>query len=749
MKTGTGWASILTSEINNDQALQPQRKLIFLLTICAGSFLLFLVQPMIARMALPRLGGAPSVWNSAMLVYQALLLLGYAYAHWLGRFTARQQGLVHILLFLIAAITLPIGLSNATPPADGNIYAWVPWLFFTSIGPLFFVVSAQAPLMQRWFSQSGAGDPYPLYAASNLGSFAGLIAYPTLVEPLLTVQQQSLMWSVGYAILTALVALCAITLVRSGQIVAPTESVKAPRDWRLIGKWILLAAVPSGLMLSTSLHLTTDIVAMPLLWVMPLGLYLLSFSVAFSDRRALATLLSRIAPVVLVFGGLLTFLALDDAPFAVAIATLITLFVVAVALHARLYELRPEPAELTGFYLAMSVGGMLGGLFCALIAPLVFDWTYEHPLLLVAAAALMAQAPLHKRLAEYLDGSTGERRRRWLMVAAFVSSLAAFGAFGDLPDHLERSIFIALLVVICLVIIGQRRHFAFAFLSLLLAVSIWSKLQLSTLDGVLTRSYFGIYTVGTETGYRRTLTHGTTLHGVQLLAPGKERNPVTYYAPRSGIGLTLSAAPSMFGPDARIGIVGLGAGTLACYAKPGQKWEFYEIDPAIVAIARNPKQFTYLSRCMPDLKVHIGDARLVLAGQSPAGADVLAIDAFSSDSVPMHLLTQEAFATYRRRLAPNGLLLVHISNRFLDLEPVVAAAAQAGWTARIRRYKVDDADRTESYASSSWVALSPSKTTIERLVRESGGEEWSTLNRRPGFTGWTDGYGSILPILKY
>ncbi|MCY7339142.1 MAG: hypothetical protein LH465_04210, partial [Sphingomonas bacterium] len=362
----------------------------FVATICAGSFLLFLIQPMIARMALPRLGGAPAVWNSAMLVYQALLLGGYAYAHWLGRFAPRRQALIHLALFAVAAAMLPIGLIAANPPPGANSFVWVPWLLLMSIGPLFLVVAAQAPLMQRWFAISGGGDPYPLYAASNLGSFSGLIAYPLLVEPFVPVAEQSLGWSAAYGALVLLVAWCAWRLPNAAAAtIYPVADDAPPVAARTVWRWIFLAAIPSGLMLSTTLHLTTDIVAMPLLWVIPLGLYLLSFSVAFSENRRLAHFFTRSAPFVLLIAACGAF----DIPHALtmffAFFTLLSLFAVSVVFHSALFECRPAPVHLTRFYLAMSVGGALGGLFCALIAPLIFNWTYEHPLLMLASALVV------------------------------------------------------------------------------------------------------------------------------------------------------------------------------------------------------------------------------------------------------------------------------------------------------------------------------------------------------------------------
>lgn len=407
-------------------------RVLFVATILAGSFLLFLVQPMVARMALPRLGGAPAVWNSAMLVYQALLLGGYAYAHWLGRVKPRAQAVIHLGVLAVAALWLPIGLFALDLPADAQPAVWVPWLLGLSIGPLFFAVSAQAPLIQRWFSaSSGGADPYALYAASNLGSFAGLIAYPLVVEPLLAIHGQSLLWTAGYAVLVLLVALCATRLPRtaSAEHVAATSS--APGAARIL-HWIALALVPSGLMLATSTYITTDIVAMPLLWVLPLGLYLLSFTIAFAQDRTLADLLTRIAPVtILLFGGVIMG-GFNDKPVFSATIALTLLFMVSVALHTAMYRRRPAPDRLTGFYLAMSVGGVLGGVFAALLAPVIFDWTYEYPLLILAAGVLVPQMYL---LATFRAVWSGPAVRRHLGLAVIILVMAvAAGLRISNPD---------------------------------------------------------------------------------------------------------------------------------------------------------------------------------------------------------------------------------------------------------------------------------------------------------------------------
>ena len=728
----------------------------FILTICAGSFLLFLVQPMIARMALPRLGGAPAVWNSAMLVFQALLLAGYAYAHWLGRFPARRQALIHLGLFLVSAIFLPIGLHAGMPPAGLDPALWVLWLLGASIGPLFFVIAAQAPLLQRWFTATGAGDPYPLYAASNLGSFAGLLAYPLLVEPLLSLKAQSIGWSLGYAALFFLVYLSARRLPpgdasASAQEEAAGAAEPAP-GWRLMLHWLALAAVPSGLMLATSLYLTTDIVAMPLLWVIPLGLYLLSFSIAFASGRAPVRAITLVSPLILLIGACTAFPNGVKVPVVMAVGVLSVLFVLAIVLHGRLYDLRPAPVHLTRFYLVMSVGGMVGGLFCALIAPLIFNWTFEYPILIGAAALLLpVRAPLFAFAGHVWRDAN---RRDWLIGAMLLAGLL-LSMLGDgvlVPawkSDALKAICFTLIIGLALLAVGQRTAFAGMAIYLMLCLGGWEKLGQAVTPDMLTRSYFGVNGVIDRGPEERILFHGTTLHGVQNLKAGRERDPTSYYAPESGVGLALRNAPALFGPQARIGVVGLGAGTLACYAVPGERWRFYEIDPDMVAIARNPRIFSFLSRCQPHADIALGDARMVLAGEPAQGADILVIDAFSSDSIPMHLLTREAMAIYGRRLAPGGLLLIHISNRFLDLRPVIGAGAKdGGWHVALRHYVPDRKDEGRHYAASVWVALSRDEAQIDRLAQLSGHGKWRELPARPGFSPWTDDYASILPILK-
>jgi SAM-dependent methyltransferase len=723
----------------------------FVATIFTGSFLLFLVQPMIARMALPRLGGAPTVWNSAMLVYQALLLGGYAYAHWLGRFRPRRQAGIHAAVLVLAGLTLPIGLIAANPPPDANPFLWVPWLLLVSIGPLFFAVSAQAPLLQRWFALSDGGDPYPLYAASNLGSFGGLIAYPFLAEPLLAISQQRWIWSISYALLVLLVAWCGLRLPRSARGEPGEASIGPVPGARTIVTWIVLAAVPSGLILSTTLHITTDLVAMPLLWVLPLGAYLLSFTFAFAANRSPAKAIVRLAPLILLFACFGVFIDFSWLVLLFGALSILNVFTVSVALHSRLFETRPPPEQLTFFYLMMSVGGVLGGAFCALIAPLIFNWTYEHLLLLVAAAWLMLATSPFDRFVRLWDGSAAARRVTLVGIVALALLVIVTKGLLELSvlSNFNRAATIAIITV-AIFAIGNRTLFTVATAALLLSAGGWDRLKLSAEPGTLTRSFFGIYLIKPGAGNSRVLVHGTTLHGIQNRgSPERERMATTYYAPLSGVGLAMQSAEGLSGPHARIGIVGLGTGTLSCYARPGQAWTFYEIDPAAVGIATDSRRFTFLSRCKPDARIEVGDARLLIERAPTASTDLLVLDAFSSDSVPMHLLTREAFADYRRVLAPNGLLMVHISNRYLDLQPVVAAAAASGgWSARVRRYRPDAAGFDRNETGSDWVALSLNPGVLDRLVTGSG-ERWVPLRSRPRFAPWTDDHASVLPLIDF
>jgi hypothetical protein len=724
-----------------DRFLAAHRPL-FVLVIFTGSFLLFLIQPMVARMALPLLGGAPNVWNSAMLVFQALLLGGYAYAHALARLPLRRQAAVHLALLAMAALTLPIALAGIARPAAGWEVLWVPALFALTVGPVFMLVSAQAPLMQRWYAaHPQAGNPYALYAASNLGSFAGLLTYPLWLEPRMALGEQSGLWTAGYALLIVLVAALAMSRWNKGTAAAVEVEEPAARPTaRQILLWIALAAVPSGLMLSTTSLLTTDLMAMPLLWVIPLGFYLLSFSLAFSDSGDWSRVLTRMAPVLLLLVGSMAMISGGQANPATAIAMVGLLFVLAVALHARLYDLRPHPRHLTLFYLVVAAGGALGGAFTAIIAPVLFDWIYEHPILLIGAALLLPAKPLVPQMTWLWEA--GPRRRVIAACLLLVAvALMALLAQATLDGNGARILaFILALTVLGVAAMGNRAAYVAVVALLMLGHGGIGTLRASV-EGDRTRSYFGVYTVEVvDNGRLRQLSHGTTVHGRQWLVPSRRTEPTTYYGPSAGVGIALAAAA----PDAVVGIVGLGAGTLACYRQPGQQWAFFEIDPQVARYSEDGT-FTFLADCTPDARMVIGDARLELAEEPEGLFDVLAIDAFSSDSIPMHLMTAEAFATYQRVMDRDGLLLLHVSNRFIDLAPMISAVTQAtGWHGLLRSEMEQPG---EGLTPSVWIALARTPERLDALEQAST-LPWTALPP-PARRAWTDDNASILPLIRW
>lgn len=707
----------------------------FISAIALGSFLLFLVQPMIARLALPRLGGSPAVWNSAMLVYQSLLLAGYAYAHFSGRLGRRGQLALHTAVFAIAAAWLPIGLSGTLPNESTDPVLWAPLLIAGSIGPLFLVVASQAPLLQRWYSLSGCGDPYPLYAASNLGSLAGLLSYPLLLEPLAGVEEQRLVWSAGYVLLALLtISMGASILKGPADSAALTGEHHPAPGWHRYARWIILAAIPSGLMLSTTTHITTDIAVTPLLWVLPLGVYLLSFVAAFSGRDQLITAATRGAPILILVEAGVAFGAAGGTPTLSIPLGLMTLYAVSVCLHGTLNRERPAPEHLTSFYLAMSFGGALGGVFCALVAPAAFDWTWEHPILLLCAMIVIPHAPFAR---------TGFRNSR---VAVSLAVGAVLLACVSLTEHPVLIVYAgaaaALIGVVSTVFVGHARSSVASLLAVMACGAAASGISDSGVEARF-RSYFGSYRI-MSSGNARAIVSGTTIHGIQIVSPEPSTEPLTYYGRTSGVARGMDVARRLRAGRLRVGVVGLGAGTLACYAHAGDAWRFYEIDPEVIRVATDPRYFTYLSRCAKSAKIVEGDARISLSKEPDASLDVIVLDAFSSDAVPTHIITRQAFDDYARRLGPGGIVLVHISNRHLDLEPVMAA--NRDWHPVVLMDNQDKAAR-QFLNSSMWVAMTRDEAASRAIIASDS--RWRQANTRRGFSGWTDQRSSILPIIRY
>jgi spermidine synthase len=692
---------------------------LFGLAIALGACLLFQIQFVLAKLILPWFGGSPSVWSTSLVVFQVLLLAGYAYAHALARLPRRAQLLRHgaviaIVLLLLASRSMtwpsPVTPGDAwKPDPDGSPILQILLLLTGAIGLPFLLLASTSPLLQRWHADRAPGQsPYRLYALSNLGSLVGLVSYPWLVEPHLDVFQQGRWWAAAYIVFAAAVTACA----RSMWHVTPVEAADEPfpDQEAALGEralpsatgrpsvqesivWLLLAAVPAALLQATTARITQDIAAAPFLWMVPLAVYLVTFIVAFEYPR----LYHRGILTVLVALGMAAAIPEWSTKLTLA-ATLGELALVGWCMHGELASRAPAPAWLTRYFLLVSAGGAIGSAAVALGAPVLFDGLVEYPLTLMSAAIVLGA--VHVLRAEQLESLAAARLSRVLGVMLVILG----GAVGGKT------------------LLG------------------WSDL---TSDAVFTsRSFFGALRVREQeydTGERyRRLQHGTTLHGLQYLAGEKATMATTYYTTSSGVGQTLSAL-SALGRPARVGVVGLGVGTLAAYGRPGDRFIFFEIDPQVVALSTAPTPlFRYLRDSKATIEIVGGDARLSLERARPYRFDVLAVDAFSSDSVPVHLLTQEAFALYARHLrGPGSVLAVHVSNRYLELEDIVqAAGATAGFTTV---EAVNDIENNDSERST-WMLLARDPAALSPF-----GSPRSGAPTRP----WTDASSNLLQVLRW
>jgi tetratricopeptide (TPR) repeat protein len=705
---------------------------------------------MFAKMALPLLGGAPAVWNVCLVFYQAALLGGYLYSHftlrWLG---PRRQALLHLFVLCLPWFVLPLGIDRNWNLRSDAFQAFSLWgLLSVTVGLPFLVVSASAPMLQAWFADTdapSARDPYFLYAASNLGSMLALLSYPVLFEPTMTLASQSHWWAWVYGILMALIAGCAIRLWRSRQHVRSPEDTSLSRPSpRQRLHWIVLAFVPSSLLLGVTSHITSDIAPMPLLWVIPLALYLLSFVLVFARRSFLPIRwMTWTAPYLLVAAVASLFWSGDSSAEIILLRTLhlVTFFVVAMVCHGRIAAERPEASQLTEYYLLMSLGGVLGGLFNSLIAPLVFSTLLEYPLMLAAAGALLPAT----------IGLPPGRIVRTLALPAMFLLLAAIGAWlirsggsisgSHYADSPLTSLLLVTLAVIAAVLVRRRPvYFAIG----VLGVSFVSLRCASVNKGVIhiDRSFFGVLRVTYDPlPNARILAHGSTQHGMQGLDPLDRHEPWGYYHPHGPLGDVFRALQGGGGLR-EVGILGLGTGSIAAYGQPGQHFTYYEIDSAVERIARN--YFTYLADSPATVEVVIGDARLSLVRESNRRFDLLIVDVFNSDSVPVHLLTREALEVYKSRLTPHGVLAFHISCRYFDLAQVLSnLAADAGLTALMSNDRVGQCVFGE--VPSDWVVMSRQKQDLRSLVADP---RWSELKPRGGRL-WTDDYSNILAVVAW
>jgi hypothetical protein len=753
--------------------MRSRAAVLYACTLFLAGTLLFLVQPMFAKMVLPLLGGSPAVWNTAMVFYQVALLASYLYAHASRRWLSDgQQVALHLVLLALPLVVLPIAAPHAwSPPTDTSPIPWLLGLMTVAIGLPFCIIATTSPLMQAWFSQlddPAAKNPYALYVASNAGSMLALISYPLLLEPRLPLAAQSRLWTFGYALFAVLSAGCALVFRRSMRAVTPAEAVDTPTTMEpfastAIGfgrqlRWLLLAFVPSSLMLSVTMYLSTNIAPIPLLWAAVLAVYLLTFILAFGSKQLVPRgLVTRITPVAVLL-LVLTMLIPIRLSIGVLVAVHITsFFVIALACHSALADDVPDASRLTGFYLWLSVGGALGGIFNAIIAPLVFTSVMEYPIVLAIACLLIRPS---------IDAVTTEREggarphRNWLrtdpltpmdvalplLLASIMFACIAVADWMHVTSPpLRAGLTAGLPAILCFGLSSRQIPFALGVVALVAvnAFAIGNPRQM-----LAVRSFFGITrVVSSVDGAYTQMVHGSTLHGMQARDPARRRDPLSYYYPSGPIGLVI-ASREHAGTLKRVAVVGLGTGTLACYARPGQTWTFYEIDPAVRRIALDSRWFTFVRDCAPDAKIVLGDARLSLRKESAAAFDLIILDAYSSDAIPIHLITREALALYRDKLAPGGAIVFHISNLFFDLGPIVTSlASDAGMAARrMHDSPVAAVDDSLGKWSSEWVVVARDSADFGVLTRDP---RWVTDRRDAAVAVWTDDFSSALSALRF
>jgi len=666
--------------------------MIYAATIFLSSFLLFMVQPLIARLILPWFGGSAAVWTTCMLFFQVVLLAGYAYAHALGKLGGRRQAIVHTILLIAALATLPIMPSESWKPDGGQEpITRILLLLGATAGLPYFLLASTSPLIQAWFSRARPGEnPYRLFALSNFASLIALLGYPFFVEPVFTASEQVDLWSWLFG---SFAVLCAAVAWRTPRATTADDTRPAAtiarRDYAW---WLALSATGSVLLLAITNHLTQNVASVPLLWLVPLTLYLATFIIAFEGKDWYQP--SYLWPLILIALVAMAWLLVDtDYHYRLGLQLgvfLPGLFIGCLFCHGELYRTRPAPSHLTAFYLTISAGGALGGLFVAVAAPLLFTGYFELGVALVATALLATLRFIQVGRVAYVLG---------LLVLLGVGACATYDGFSHQKD-----------------VVDAKRSFY----------------------GVLRVKEYGV--PGDDSHLRR-LVHGTIMHGEQYLGKNLRHTLTTYYTETSGIG---AAIHSKEDHPVRVGVIGLGTGTIAAYGRPGDVYRFYDIDANVIGIARS--EFTFLGDSGARIETALGDARLSLEREAPENFDVLAVDAFSSDAIPVHLITREALQTYERHMKPGGIVAFHVSNRFLDLIPVVARLAKE---LQLQAVLVSDdpEDEDKSIKSrSDWVLVSRDPQALEApAIVEAGAVP---AEDRPEWRTWTDDYSNLVQILK-
>ena len=711
---------------------------LFAVAVFASASLVFLVEPMVARMVLPRLGGATAVWNTSLAFFQAALLAGYGYAHLLQRVRElKAQIAIHLLMLAVAALTLPLRITDVLgAPSSSQPGLWLLGVLAVSVGTPFAVLSATAPLIQTWYARLSAAqegaprDPYTLYVASNLGSLIALIAYPVVIEPLLGLHRQAWLWTVGYGLFALLVALlAAFAWGRRGIDFAPSATASPPVTWRERSVWIALSAAASSLLLGVTAHITQDVASAPFVWVVPLALYLLSFVIAFQRRPAIPAGWALILQAAFVpFAAALY--SLLQAPWLEQLAVnLGAFFFSALVCHQALSARRPDPARLTDFYLSISLGGVLGGAFNAFLAPLIFNAVWEYPIVLGLACLARPW------------GRGGLDHWRVGLIATVGLCVAAL-----LSPRVVSFILVAMLLTVagsCAFLLRSRGAI---YAAAVLALGVASYDQLFKGQRETHRSFFGVVQLvrapAPVFGAVKLMVHGSTLHGAQAERASQRCTATTYYGPGTPIGQVFAAEKAMR-PGLNIGTVGLGSGTVAVFTRPTDRLRFFEIDPLVIRLALDPGKLTFVRGCAKgQVSMTLGDARLALNKLPDHSFDLLLVDAFSSDSVPTHLLTVEAIRTYLRVIKPDGVVVLHLSNRNLELEgPAAASVREAGGVALAQNY-ISPAPSPYVETSEQAIIAGWDQTALQPF-RKTG--RWQPV---PGHArAWTDDYVNVFGAL--
>lgn len=752
----------MTDMTAGDRAAPATTPPLFVVAVFTSAALTFMVQPMVAKLVLPMLGGSPAVWNTSMAFFQTALLVGYGYAHFLQKISSvRRQIIVHIAVLAVAALVLPLRVWTIGEPSSTAPILWLLGVLALSIGLPFAILSATAPLVQAWHARvvkgEGATEPYALYAASNLGSLLALLAYPVILEPLLTLQAQRFTWTGGYVLFVAILGALAFRILRSSAATdttgGPTTAVAstpAP-SWgdRLI--WVALAAIPSSLMLGVTTHLATDVASAPFMWVVPLALYLVTFIIAFQTKPLISPYWA-----LLLQGAALPACAFllpqqGNTLWLQLLVHLSCFFLTALVCHQALVARRPDPAHLTVFYLCLSVGGVVGGAFNAFVAPQVFNWVAEYPLVLVLAGLarpwnLRSTAAGRVRAVGLTPWEIG------VFVAGLLGTLGAVAMEGLIRDVLtfDRMMTLKTMIAVGLVAAFLLRQRGLLFTVLLAALSYSAHTVSDTATRLSTeRSFFGVLRQSTYPaqelgGDLRLLAHGTTLHGAQAPEGQYRCKPLVYYAYETPIGQVFTMTQAIR-PTMRVGAVGLGTGSVASYVRRGDHLTFFEIDPLVIRIAGPGGDFTYTTQCASgQVDYVLGDARLTLQKQPDEAFDILLIDAFSSDAIPAHLLTVEALKGYLAKLKPDGVLILHLSNRHLELKtPAAAVALAAGGYPLLQEYR-QSGDNVRYWESSEDVIIvGRTRAALAPYEKEGFWEKADPRGTKP----WTDDYTNLVGAL--